>query len=433
MRKSGIFMAACLALMMTFTAAAADDVSEYGMAGFNLPVTEELTETTGLVVPYPIGSIDDDHHVYEMDFYYEAMPAEEAENLLYASEITDEERAALQKAMTTIGLVLAGDVDFDTIKASFEEIYGKDQMDFDKAQEVGSADGFTFYFIPPLADEKYLSEIDKEYADELQKLETVLPEALKGAEFFEPQDSAKEMMGGKIEFTTTDLDGNTVTSEELFSRNEITMINCWGIWCHNCVDEMEELARLHTAMQEKGCGIVGLERERSWDDATIESAKKMMKEWGTNYPNAILPDDLNDQLDGFPTTIFVDKEGNILGMPIVGAAVGKYESALDSLLSGENSAPETEAETAAAAVAVYHVNITDEDGPVEEVTVQFCNEDSCRYGETDENGTVTFEVPAGYVYDIHVVEVPDGYEEDETLYHTTDGSGDVDIQLKKSE
>ncbi len=431
MKKTGTIIAAFLALMMSFTAVASEDVSEYGEIGFNLPAAQELAQTAGLIIPYPIGSIDDDHHVYEMFFYYEAMPAEEAEKLLYATELTDEERAAIQNAVYNLGVILSGDVDFDTVKATFEEIYGEDALVFDKAQEIGSADGFTFYFVPPQADEERLSGFEKIYADEIQNLGTVLPEVLKGAEFFEPEDKAKEMQGGKIEFTTTDLDGNTVTSEELFSQNEITMINCWGTWCPNCVGEMEELARIHTEMQEKGCGIVGMEWERGWDDATRQLAGEMMKEWGTNYPNVIMPEELNEQVDGYPTSIFVDKEGNILGIPIVGAAVGKYESRLEELLSGEESTPETV--SGVDAIAIYHVNITDEEGPVEEVTVQMCNEESCRYGETDENGTATFEVPAGFVYDIHVVEVPDGYEEDETIYHTTEGSGDVDILLKKSE
>ena len=431
MRKTGTVLAALLVLMMTFTAAASEDVSEYREIGFSLPMTQELAETAGLIVPYPIGSIDDDHHVYEMFFYYMAMPAEEAERLLYATELTEEENAAVQNSVSVLGAVFSGDVDFDTVKATYEEIYGEGMLDFDKAQETGSGDGFTFWFVPTLTNEERLSGFEKEFADEIQNLETVLPEALKGAEFYEPADKAKEMQGGKIEFTATDLDGNTVTSEELFSQNEITMINCWGTWCPNCINEMEELARIHTEMQEKGCGIVGMEWERSWDDATRQLAEEMMKEWGTNYPNVIMPEEFDEQVDGYPTSIFVDKEGNILGIPIVGAAVGKYESRLEELLSGEESAPETAAEVDA--VAVYHVNITDEDGPVEEVTVQFCNEDACRYEETDENGTATFEVPAGFVYDVHVVEVPDGYEEDDTVYHTTEGSGDVDILLKKSE
>ena len=432
MRKAGTaVMAACLALMMTFTSAASGDVDEYRAVGFNLPLIQEVEEAQGLVLPYPIGAIDDDHHVYAMVFYYVAMPDQEAEELLYAEELTEEESQAMQKALSVLGAVLAGDAGFDSVKAACEGAFDEGLLDFEKAQEAGSADGFTFYFVPPLNVEEYLSGIEENYADEYRKLEEALAEGLKDAEFYEPVDKAKEMKGEKIEFTTTDLDGNTVTSEELFSQNEITMINCWGTWCPNCVDEMEELARIHTNMQEKGCGIVGMEWEYSWDDATVQTAKEMMEEWGTNYPNVTMPDELSGQVDGYPTSIFVDREGNILGIPIAGAAVDKYESTLDSLLAGENPAPEKEAEVSA--VAVYHVNVTDEDGPVEEVSVQFCNDESCRFEETDENGTATFEVPAGFVYDVHIVEVPDGYEEDETVYHTTEGSGDVDIQLKKSE
>ena len=432
MKKAGTIMtAACLGMMMTITAAASEKVEKYTEVGFNLPVTQELEETTGTLFPYPIGAIDDDHHVYEMDYYYMAMPKEEADRFLYASDLTEEEEEATKKMTSVLGVILAGDVDFDTISEKFKELDDETELDYEKAQEIGSADGFTFYFVPQQINEAYLSEIEKKYAEEYQKLEKTLPEALESAEFFEPVDKAKQMQGGKIEFTTTDLDGNTVTSEELFSGNEITMINCWGTWCPNCVREMEELTRIHTDIQKKGCGIVGMEWERTWDDATKKDAKELMKEWGTNYPNVIMPKELEGQVDGFPTSIFVDKEGNVLGMPIVGAAVGKYESTLDALLSGGKSAPETEAEVAA--VAVYHVNITDENGPVEEVTVQFCNDASCRFEETDENGTASFEVPAGFVYDIHVVEVPDGYEEDETVYHTAEGSADVDIQLKKSE
>ena len=257
-----------------------------------------------------------------------------------------------------------------------------------------------------------------------------MAEALKGAEFFEPVDEAKEMTGKKIEFTTTDLDGNTVTSEELFSQNEITMINCWGTWCHNCVDEMAELAKIHTNMQEKGCGIVGLEFEIAQDDETYQEAGKMMEEWGTNYPNVLMPDELDKQLNGYPTSIFVDREGNVLGIPIVGAAVNKYESTLDQLLSGEKAAPETEAEVGA--VVIYHVIVTGEDGPVEGVTVQFCSDDTCRFEETDEDGVATVEVPAGVEYHAQVVEVPDGYEEDDTVYYTTAGSDEVNIELRKS-
>jgi hypothetical protein len=103
---------------------------------------------------------------------------------------------------------------------------------------------------------------------------------------------------------------------------------------------------------------------------------------------------------------------------------------LDALLSGEEVEMETEAQVKT--VAIYHVIVTGEDGPVEGVTVQFCSDNSCRFEETDENGVATVEVPAGAEYHAQVLEVPDGYEEDETVYYTTAGSDEVNIELKKS-
>ena len=116
-------------------------------------------------------------------------------------------------------------------------------------------------------------------------------------------------------------------------------------------------------------------------------------------------------------------------MPIVGAAVSKYEPQLDALLSGLEVAPEPEQEVNA--VAIYHIHVTGEDGPVEGVTVQFCSDNSCTYEETDEDGVATVEVPAGSGYHAQVIEVPDGYEEDTTVYYTTAGSDEINIELKK--
>ena len=58
-------------------------------------------------------------------------------------------------------------------------------------------------------------------------------------------------------FATTDLDGNIVTSAEIYAGNKITMINFWATWCPPCVGELAELAEVHTQLQEAGCGVVG--------------------------------------------------------------------------------------------------------------------------------------------------------------------------------
>ena len=427
-----ILAAGCMMLTIGMTATASQNMDQYQEAGINIPVVEEMENTQGLYLPYPVGAIDDERHVYAMLFVYAAMPQEDALRVMYTEESSEEEVEALEEAQCFFGVLLATDEDFETVQTVCEEtLSGSVELDYEKAQEVGSADGYTFYYLPWTGSEAYTSSIGGEYAEELRKLEQAVPGALENAEFYAPVDAVKGMKGQKLSFTTTDLDGNTVTSEELFSQNKITMVNCWGVWCPNCVDEMEELADMHTRLQEKGCGIVGLEWEREPTEETYQLARDSMEEWGTNYPNALMPEEVNDHLEAFPTTFFVDQTGTVLEMPIVGAAVDQYESTLESLLEGEESTPETESEAVLSGAAVYHVNVSDEEGPVEEVAIQFCDDTTCRFSETDENGVASFEVPGGKEYEVHVIEVPDGYQEDDTVYHTEDGSNEVNIRLKK--
>lgn len=427
-----ILAAGCMMLTIGMTATASQNMDHYQEVGINIPVVEEMENTQGLYLPYPVGAIDDERHVYAMLFVYAAMPQEDALRVMYTEESSEEEVEALEEAQCFYGVLLATDEDFETVQTVCEEtLSGSVELDYEKAQEVGSADGYTFYYLPWTGSEAYTSSIGGEYAEELRKLEQAVPGALENAEFYAPVDAVKGMKGQKLSFTTTDLDGNTVTSEELFSQNKITMVNCWGVWCPNCVDEMEELADMHTRLQEKGCGIVGLEWEREPTEETYQLARDSMEEWGTNYPNALMPEEVNDHLEAFPTTFFVDQTGTVLEMPIVGAAVDQYESTLESLLEGEESTPETESEAVLSGAAVYHVNVSDEEGPVEEVAIQFCDDTTCRFSETDENGVASFEVPGGKEYEVHVIEVPDGYQEDDTVYHTEDGSNEVNIRLKK--
>lgn len=432
MKKRGMILAAgCMILAMGMTALASEEKESFEETGFSMPLADELTETSGLLLPYPLGAMDSGHHVYGLAFLYEALPKEEALEIMYSEEPSDEDSKRLEDAQNLIGMVLAGDVDFDRIQAVYEDSFGADYpLDYENAGNLASADGFTFYYLSAGNTEDYLSSIDGEYAEEYQKLGKTLSSLLKESDFYAPVDPVKEIAGKKIEFTTTDLDGNTVTSEELFSQNEITLLNCWGTWCGFCVAEMPELVEIQKKLQEKGCGFVGLEYEEVPTEETWQKARDMMQEWGTNYPNVLFPEELHKMIPGFPTTIYVDKEGNVVGVPVTGPKVEEYEAVLDSVLGdGKDTAEAAEADAVPA--AVYHVTVTDEEGPVEEVTVQFCDDSTCRFAETDENGVATFEAPAGRVYDVHVLEVPDGYEEDDTVYHNENGSGEVTIQLHK--
>ena len=438
MKKTVIFILAVLLLFsVNRPVLAEEDMVSVSVVGIDLPVGNLTESINGFLTMYPIGAVDADHHVYGAIFLYYAIPRDEAVELLYSSSLTEEEMNKVSAAEAFMSLLLSTDteMDADALSGTFMKELGLDfSAKTDEAELVGKADGYIVYYVPA-DNEDYLSAIDEEFASEYRDIEAKLEEIVKSGKVYAPEDPAKRLVGQKLAFTTTDLDGNTVTSEDLFSPNEITMVNCWGTWCPNCVDEMAELAEIHIKIQEKGCGIVGLEMESDWSDGTIQAAKEMMQEYGTNYPNAILPDSINEQLTAFPTTFFVNKEGIVLGVPIIGAYVDRYESTLDSYLNAEDAAPEEEVPTEEAVPAVngtaYNVYVMDEEGPVEGVAIQFCDDSTCSIGKTDADGLASFEMPAGTEYEVHVLTVPEEYQEDANVYHTLAEYSDVTIHLQK--
>ena len=414
---------------------AEDEPQETDVVGIRMDLSEVAANAKGALLPYPIGVFDDDRNIYAMPIYYIAMPKEEASAILYDTDASAEETKKLNERQTIVHVIVASAVDYDqTLKVLSEKLEIDYSEQFARAEVIGTADGYTFYAIPE-RDEKKLSAFDEEYLAEYDKLQQELFDVEKSATLFAPVDPAKKMTGQKLEFTTTDLDGNTVTSKELFAANEITVVNCWGLWCGNCMKEMAELKEFHDQIQEKGCGVVGLEFEYEWDDEVVKNSKDALSGFGITYPNAILPEEFAEELLGFPTTFFVDKEGTILSMPVTGAYVDKYKRTLESLLQGKPAADITEDDTANVIAEnqdiVYNVYVTDENGPVAGVTIQFCSSTSCQMGKTNAEGLTSFTMPAGEIYDIHVLRVPEGYEKDDTVYHTEDESSEVRIKLKK--
>jgi thiol-disulfide isomerase/thioredoxin len=406
------------------------DIIENKSLGFNMKSTTLWDGLKGTLIVYPISStsINNDPEIYGAYLYYFPVSEEEMED-------EDEENVAgLMEKMTVPGFVftIKGDHD-EGVEALIELFQGeisKEDAD-ERLVEIGEADGYHFFTLIQLDDE-YAASLDEEYAEDYNNLPELVVKEMKQSEFYAPIDAMKALEGEKISFTSTDLDGNTVTSEELFKDNEITMVNLWGVWCINCVNEMEELAEINTRIQEKGCGIVGIEWEEEPGEETYQKARDLLKEKGTNYPSVLMPEGVAafEAVSGFPTTFYVDREGTILTKPIVGAKVKEYEPTLETLLEGK-SVPETE--SAAAGTFSYRVLVKDEEGqPIEEVTVQFCDENACRLGETDEDGCAVFEVSEEKNYEIHVVDAPEGYAYDEEeVISAGDASSDTTIVLKK--
>lgn len=279
----------------------------------------------------------------------------------------------------------------------------------------------------PVEEEKAVIRSDTDMIKE------ALLKKLQAAQLSEPVDNDTGHIGEVLSFETTDLDGNPVKSEDLFKDNKITMVNLWGTWCGNCLDEMAALAELHTRLQAKGCGVVGVEYEGApIDGALADKAREVMAQYGTNYPNVVIPEGnpIFDEVTGYPTTFFVDSAGRILTFPIAGAMVEQYEPTIDRLLSGEAAEAASDSDATANDAGAYRVIVRDTAGnPVKGAVIQLCDDTACTLQKTKADGVATFRMEAQKVYEVHVLKVPEGYEGTDEIYKTLDTFSDVSITL----
>lgn len=137
-------------------------------------------------------------------------------------------------------------------------------------------------------------------------------------------------------FTTKDLDGNTVT-ESIFSDKDLTIINIWGTFCPPCIGEMPELGEWAREMPDN-VQLVGLVSDISGDDDTEhhDLAVEILEKADADFLQIIANQDFTPIMQyiiGVPTTLFVDKEGNIVGNPIIGASVDGYKQFVEDYLN----------------------------------------------------------------------------------------------------
>ena len=149
-----------------------------------------------------------------------------------------------------------------------------------------------------------------------------------GADKMAEQDSMQKFPA----FEGKDLDGNTVKSKELFSGNAVTVVNFWFTTCNPCVGELAELDALNKELAEKGGSLIGVNTfTLDGDEAAISEAKDVLAKKGAAYQNVYFDSDgeagkFVENVFAYPTTYVVDRNGNIVGEPIVGAVTGKTQA-----------------------------------------------------------------------------------------------------------
>ena len=133
-------------------------------------------------------------------------------------------------------------------------------------------------------------------------------------------------------FEGKDLNGNPVKSDDLFSKNAVTVVNFWFTTCNPCVGELSELDALNKELAEKGGALIGVNTfTLDGDEAAISEAKDVLAKKGATYQNVYFDSDgeagkFTTNIFAYPTTYVVDRSGNIVGEPIVGAITEKKQA-----------------------------------------------------------------------------------------------------------
>ena len=133
-------------------------------------------------------------------------------------------------------------------------------------------------------------------------------------------------------FEGKDLNGNPVKSDDLFSKNAVTVVNFWFTTCNPCVGELSELDALNKELAEKGGSLIGVNTfTLDGDETAISEAKDVLAKKGATYQNVYFDSDgeagkFTANIFAYPTTYVVDRNGNIVGDPIVGAITEKKQA-----------------------------------------------------------------------------------------------------------
>ncbi len=133
-------------------------------------------------------------------------------------------------------------------------------------------------------------------------------------------------------FEGKDLDGNEVKSDELFSANAVTVVNFWFTTCNPCVGELGDLDALNKELADKGGALIGVNAfTLDGDETAISDAKDVLAKKGATYQYVYFDSSsaagaFTSNIFAFPTTYVVDRNGNIVGEPIVGAITEKNQA-----------------------------------------------------------------------------------------------------------
>jgi len=206
---------------------------------------------------------------------------------------------------------------------------------------AGTAGDYSFFLVQSgMKDqEAFTAEKNAEFYAEYESLAGDIEKYSSAFSFQRPLGLTEvNLSDGSISFETADLNGAPVKSTDLFASHKVTMINIWSTTCSVCLMEIPVLQEMNEKYNAEGAQIIGLLYDGDDPDAAQE-AKDFLAEYGIEYTNIIANDALKNifPTQSFPMTYYFDSEGKMIGEPVIGADLTKYEERLKENLALERS------------------------------------------------------------------------------------------------
>ena len=254
----------------------------------------------------------------------------------------DEATALHQKLMEQENAILSKN------SALWEKVFLSANKDMAMIEDGGNYGDFLLKTIDSAKDQFKADELKllNEGAEQIREIEgklTALEQKFPGCgkkpsdgDMSVPAENGKPIEKGDLmkfpAFDGKDLDGNEVKSSTLFAGNTVTVVNFWFTTCSPCVGELADLEALNKQLTEKGGAVVGINSfTLDGDKTAISDAKDILTKKGVSYKNIWFDakseaGKFTSGLYSYPTTYVVDKNGNIVGEPIVGAITAKQQA-----------------------------------------------------------------------------------------------------------
>ena len=228
----------------------------------------------------------------------------------------------------------------EDLQAKLDDLYQQENQIFEKHKDVwekvfskmsktdaGSGDYADYLASTVEANKKSFTEDElktlKEDIETIRGMEEQITEVENKLDASGASESEDDDIIAFNNVSGKDFDGNDV-DESLFSKNAVTVMNFWFTGCKPCVAELSKLNELNDAIKSMGGEVVGVNTDTfDGKESTIKEAKKILESQGVKYRNFAL--DANSdagkyasEIMAFPTTILVDRKGNVVGEPMVG-------------------------------------------------------------------------------------------------------------------